>query len=202
MEEYTEKFIDNGSISYEGKVTINLLKGNKTIKTYSVHNAGYPPLFMFLAQSLTGDYTKSESLRPRYIRLFSLGEAGTPYTEDMIAQHLTLDSMTSLTLSSYNTAPYAEIIQKTETTPAYARTIFKFLIPFTQINTSKATNMFALYSASNQLNYSEPSAVFVLTAKDETDNSLKLSSVLPPSVSAKSNEYNLQIQWEMNIKNR
>lgn len=197
MKNKVQKFTDSGSVAYTGKITVSILKGRKVLKTLNTHNKGYRSLFTFLCQCLAGQYDRAESLRPKFIRLYTMGPEGTAYSEQEIQGRLQTQFLTSLTVPAYNTTPSVELVELQGQEP-YARTIFKFLIPFTQIETTRDTNMFALYSAANQTTLTEPSAVFVLT--DPEDNT-KLGSVMNSSSSAKSNDYNLQIQWELTIEN-
>lgn len=197
MKDNLEKFIDKGSVAYTGKITVSILKGRTVLKTIKTHNKGYKTLFNFLCQCLAGEYDRAESLRPRFIRLFTMGSKGSAYSEEHIPQRLQSQYLTSLTVPSYNTTPSVDLVEIHGQEP-YAKTIFKFLIPFTQIETTRDTNMFALYSSANQSNLTEPSAVFVLM---DPDDETKLGSVMSSSSSAKSNDYNLQIQWELTIEN-
>ena len=192
-----KKFEDNSSISYIGNVSVSILKGKNVIKTIKTHNKGYEPLFRFLCQCLAGEYNRAEALRPRYIRLFTLGDAGTAFVEEQVEEHLSVTYLTSLTIPTYNTTPSISTVSISGQEP-YTKTTFKFLISFTQIDSTRDTNMFALYSADNQLDLTKPSAIFVL--KDPNDPDL-LSSVMTSSSSAKSNDYSLQIQWELSIQN-
>jgi hypothetical protein len=65
------------SISYQGKVTVKVVKGSKTISTKNYSNAGLPRLFEFLGKALAGNY--SENLRPCKVKLFTYN-GKTPIT--------------------------------------------------------------------------------------------------------------------------
>lgn len=68
------------SVSYKGRVKIELRHGNTTYKTINKNNAGASNLFYFLAQCLAGNYIANN--RPYFIALYNVSdsavEEGTP----------------------------------------------------------------------------------------------------------------------------
>ncbi len=57
------------NINYSGKVTVSILRNNKTISSKTYCNMGRAPLFKFLCNCLAGKYY--DTLRPCKIKLFN-----------------------------------------------------------------------------------------------------------------------------------
>ena len=56
------------NISYQGRVSVKIQRGNKIISSKTYHNSGMPSLFKFLANCLAGNI--SANGRPVKIKLF------------------------------------------------------------------------------------------------------------------------------------
>lgn len=193
-------------ISYEGKVKISLMKGNKIINTKTYHNEGTDNLFYGLVFSLMGDYASASAYRPTYLDLYTLGTKGTPVT-NIIAKPresnlLISNNKTSLSTIIFNSTPIIDknkVSESSDKTIAdYATITYKFLIPYTQIDTAKDTNCIALYGRDDGESAYLLAYIVVIQYKadgtpivDEDGNN-KLDNLIP-SVD-KANDYNLFVQ--------
>lgn len=120
----------NPGIGYSGKVTVDLVRGGKVVKTIRTHNKGKLPLFNFIANCLAGKFY--ESLKPQYIQLFN---AGSP--NDAV---------------SYIPTPYSSVGVETfenAETGDYCEVTFKFVVPFSILPTGATINQIRLYNQSN-----------------------------------------------------
>lgn len=192
---------NNLNIGYSGKVKIDLVKGTKIIKSKEYTNTGNWPIFYFLGLCLSGEYHKAELYRPKYLRLFSAGNAGTDPTGIDINNILSNeDNITSLNLILYNQTPHTSKNETTIESPnGDAETMFKFVVPFTQIlnEVNKPTNLFVLYDQTNKDVINTPSTYFLLLNEEG-----KLDDIFSQEEDLISNDYNLFIQWTINIQNQ
>ena len=60
------------NVSYEGKVKIELMHGNRVYKTFNVKNTGKLPLFQFITRCLAGYFDVSNA--PKYLRIFHVDD--------------------------------------------------------------------------------------------------------------------------------
>jgi len=196
----TDKKVDS-SIHYSGEIKVEVRRKNKTISSKNYKNEGNWPLFYFLGLCLSGNYEVANSYIPKYIKLFSLGASGST-VPTVKAADFTPAKLKSLTTPMYNTLPYVERVEGqigVEDSPSSTSVTFKFLIPYSQISNTSASdpvNMFVLYDQSNKNSLEKPSAYFVV--RDE-DYPTKLGGY--EVTDETSNDYNLFIQWVMTIKN-
>lgn len=142
------------SLTYEGKVTVDILLGNKVIKTVEGHNEGKQPLFEFLALCIINQYDKNR--RPNFIRLFT-GEEGN-------LREVTNAAITHNGVNITSTADSAEAS-------------LRFLIPYTAINklsSSGETSITALkiYNSINYDNLEGESALYYLKKPILVENNL------------------------------
>lgn len=170
------------NLNYNGSITVSIAKKGKIISTQKYHNNGTLELFKFFSYSLAGNYELAEALRPKYIRLYTLGDYG-----DNIPEVLR-PVPTSTTWVMYKETPTTIV----ENGAAY--TLFSFMIPFTQIDINQDTNYLVLYPNASS---ASPLAQFMIL-KPDTEPA-KLGRLFEEVTSQ--NDYNLYITWKMNIKN-
>ena len=168
----------SSSIVYSGNVTINLVKGNKTIRTFKKHNTGYTPLFDFLTRCLAGLSTTSNDC-PKYIRCFHSG-GGV----------LSPSSLGTNVIRGEGCLAYSTVDQDSTTQQAVT---YKFVIPSSMIDTTSLENnkidAIAIYSTTNMHNQSNPSAyISIPTSKQIGSDDL-------------GNGVNVIVIWEMTFNN-
>jgi hypothetical protein len=117
---------NNMQISYKGDVSVVAVSATtgKVKKRYQSHNKGSSQFFELLVQCIVGD-TKAPLSMPKYIRGYA--SDNTPTTSSFIA---------------YNNP----IITRTETT---ASVTLEFLIPFSQLITTKSTTKLRLFNSTS-----------------------------------------------------
>jgi hypothetical protein len=130
------------NIKYEGKVVVSIVKGKKVISSTTYKNKGKLPLFRFIVDCLRGDYSSAEAYRPKYIQLLSAGKSG----DDVPAESTSMFSTTITPKIIYQQTPATFYYKKkNNTTEDYATITFKFMIPFSQLNSQANINLFCLY---------------------------------------------------------
>ena len=152
------------NLSYRGDVTVSLMKGNTTISKKQFKNNGYYPLSHFFAYCLANDYTNAETLRPRYIRLFNLGSSGSeaPTTTTEVTELLTSENELTYVQPMYNTTPGIGKVTDATTGEVYFSTTFKFIVPFSQIDSTRDINGLCVYCSSYLEFLNQPNAFFVI----------------------------------------
>lgn len=185
-------------VGYKGQALVEVRLGKKVLKRKKYKNNGRLPLFNFCALSLGGRYREAEVLRPKFIRIFSIGRAG----EDPVP-----DSSTSFDTLANNTTNRSLIV------PVYASEplveggdiTIKWVIPFSQLKSYANLNMLAMYSENYKEVLGEASAFIII--KDNNDGSLLgdllLKSGINPSEITPQNEnnYNLFVEWKLSFVN-
>lgn len=191
----------NSSIGYEGKVKVEIKYGNKTLKKSNFHNTGLLPLFNCLAKNIVGNYSEAENLRPKYIRIFTIGNSGEPVPE--FESFTELEEKNTTHLSSLTTIIYTGEPNITEASEG-VKVQFKFLIPFTQLSFFNNLNMIALYCQQYKTELTNADAYIIVSNKNQETGEEVLSDLLAntsvPS-QAEANKYNLFIEWDMIFKN-
>lgn len=197
------------SLKYTGEIKVTIKKGKKTISSNKYKNSGRWPLFYFLNECLKGDYQIAENWKPRYVNLFEAGQVGAPLPEikDNGTNLNEIQSYTN-TKVSLITHPWAEDpdVEKNESDGiGSSNIIYNFVIPFTHIDTSKKVNLICLYCRNEFKNYGNPSMFFFVNGGEGHEDSLGdiLSDLRSNGndISSKDNEYNLFIEWTLNISN-
>ena len=189
-------------IKYKGVVSIKVRKGKKVVGKTTYHNEGNLPLFNFLAMCVKGEYAQVEALRPKYIKLFTMGESGTavpPYTDfnDLVTNIAELES---LNFPHYSGNPEID----SNNNKNYCGVKFKFVIPFSQIADYSDLNLLALYSQQN-LNKEEDASAYIVIKK-KVNNEWVLSDILKETgisglSASQLNQYNLFLEWELIFMN-
>lgn len=168
----------SSSIIYSGNVTINLVKGNKTIRTFKKHNTGYTPLFDFLTRCLAGLSTTSNDC-PKYIRCFHSG--GGVLSPGNLGVNV---------IRGEGCLAYSTVDQDSTTQQAVT---YKFVIPSSMLDITVLGNnkidAIAIYSTSNMHSQSNPSAyISIPTSKQIGSNDL-------------GNGVSVIVLWEMTFNN-
>jgi hypothetical protein len=130
------------SLGYAGSVQVQLIRGNKVIKTINTKNSGRLALFSFLANALIGRLEPAGA--PRFIIL------GFTEGDDSVGQQI-----------STNAIPYSSVSLETSTVEGEvsASAVFKFLIPFSTVSAGNQINLIRLYSQ-NSVSWSNHIASF------------------------------------------
>lgn len=191
------------SIGYEGKVTIQLRKGKKIIGKKILHNEGNLPLFQFLASCVKGSYSNVESLRPKFIKIFTIGNA-----EDELPLYDSFNELVNketTNLISLNFPLYSSEPKIVDDAPNNKSSVtFKFIIPFTQLSQYENLNMIALYSQ-YYFNTDENASAYIIITKMSGENEVLGDIIeeigLTSITNADANLYNLFIEWTMSFKN-
>ena len=134
---------ENSSIAYSGKVTIQFVRNNRTVRTIRKHNSGCEALFEFLSNCLSGNYEYSEV--PMYLTGFKVNG-------DTWARTLT------------SPVPLANVVTERKLdgdTYVGHKTTYKFIIPSTSIY-SVPLNVFALYNTKNISSYNKSNASAII----------------------------------------
>ena len=126
-----EEVLANSSsqIVYKGTVKIDVIRGNKVIKSYNNHNQGNVSLFSFITWCLTGEF--KDSLRPKFLRGYSKEN----------------DDYTLMTTTPIHYRSCEKI--------GSSKAVYKFLIPANSIipqvvDSPKNLNHFRLFSQDNR----------------------------------------------------
>lgn len=182
----------NQSISYYGKVTVKIQKGDKIISTKTSHNEGKAALFDFLIDCLNGSYLKDN--RPTRVRVFRKLDGETVEvpnfsTTTVLCPGVYLDGLPTVDRSYTN-----------------KRTItYHFRIPFTilslgQVGDTAGFCKLALYSNENSddSNIGKPSAVFLFTTTDAAGNTVWEPIEIDNKVNS---NYSIIIDWSLTLGN-
>lgn len=133
----------SSSIIYKGSVKIEMIRGNKVIKTITQHNQGQLSLFSFISQCLAGTF--KDSLRPKILQAYT--KANNEYTK-----------RTS-----------TPILYRSCRAIGDGKTVYKFLIPANAILGTGAINHFRLFSTDNVLKVDELDSCSAYIDYKETD---------------------------------
>lgn len=197
------------AIHYNGKVKVDLYRNNKLYKSTNYKNLGRWPLFYFIANCLAGDYNSVAPYKPNFVKLFTLGNKGdsiptnkeietSKFIEDNLCSSgisfgVTKSALTE-TIKSFNIDETSLEENKSDES---AIVTYQFVIPYTQIDTTRDINLIALYSSAKLSELNEPSAYIVIKNEDDT----ALDSILPTGTQTKNNDYTLIITWSLSIHN-
>ena len=149
------------TIKYSGEVTIKVKKGNKVLSSYKSHNEGKEKLFKFIAEALSGTFTKDN--RPCRLVLFKqLNDSDTPAAPDFSIN----SSISSYIM--YSTTPVPEAITSNNEVIGYSIT-YHFVIPSAYIQSGN-TEIYklAIYPETNS-SESDICATFLFTNEAGTD---------------------------------
>lgn len=185
----------SGSIGYQGKISVAVQRGNKTISNKTYNNNGNTNLFRFLGDCLAGTF--SEENRPIKIALFNKKNTGIPEEADDFSTWVFTKSILASPLTIvYSNTPKPKIEGNT------VSITYDFKIPYTYLTGS--VYKVAIYSARNEVNTEVPSsnniwnwsAAFGFLNEDGTD--------WEPIIISNSNKqyYTLLISWTMSIRNQ
>ena len=196
-------------LKYSGHITITYKKGNRVLKVEKYKNAGRWPLFYFLNNALKGDYSLADKWRPKFILLFNAADEGAQIPEindtgvesNKIGSYANDNKKRSFTPILYSEDP---VINKVENQGIGSGSLtYKFVIPFTHIDTSKgAINLIGIYS-SEQIStkkYDEPSMYFFVSKINDAGDTV-LGNINSVTSGNKDAEYNVFIEWTLNITN-
>ena len=195
---------NNNSINYKGKVSIQLMKGKQVAAKKVFYNNGNLPLFQLLANCTAGDYSDVESLRPKFIKIFKIGQKGSQVPSfnsfnELVGANDT--SLASLSYPLYSAEPNI-ILSNPSSSDKFGRAsvTFKFIVPFTQLSFYDDLNMIALYPQKYVGVKDNACAFIVITKKDDPDI---LSDIISDSGLGSDDYelYNLFIEWTMTFKN-
>lgn len=184
----------DNSIAYKGTVTVSLVKNKKIISSNTYKNTGKLPLFKFIVDCLGGKYSIAEPNRPKFVQLFSAGEAGTSSDVNIATVLASSSSIRTPQKIIYSDTPELEYISQNSIDSASV--YFKFTIPYTQLSSLDNINLIALYSQDNYSDTSSPSAYFKIV--NSSDNT-KLGALIS-NPSAIDSTYSLYIQWKMTVQ--
>ena len=190
----------NNTIIYKGKVNISIMKDGKTVSKSNFHNTGMQPLFDFLARCVVGNYNEAENLRPKFIKLYSIGEKSASWdpSDFNFVDYATDEHLRSLTNIIYNSTPNLKTDNE-----GNVNVTFKFLVPFSQLSDYTNLNMLALYSQQYKDNNARASA-YIVASEEVTPGDYRLLDIVEESLGVEDqneNNYNLFIEWIMTFKN-
>lgn len=187
------------TLTYQGKITVKILHGERVISTKNYTNSGLPNLFKFICHALAGSYYKN--LQPCKIKLFNFLDAEKNKISPTnfvwpSAQDDTHEIKEALKSASpfvlYDSTP---VVDYNENTKEYATT-FRFKIPFYWI-TQPQFNVIGLY-ASDEVSIEEASAYYLLTEKD-TNNVLQWKA---EELGTEIGNFSIVIDWTMTVSNK
>lgn len=166
-------------IAYEGKVSVRVERGGKTVRSYGSRNAAKADLLKFMADCLAGTYNQSN--RPVYVAALRLADAGGDRSED----NLSPLSPFPVPLGTVNVSSGRD-----EGGFPYATASMSFVVSGLSIG-SASVSAFALYASANASGYGasgygSPSAITILPAGEDIDVG---------------NGENLVVTWDLTISN-
>lgn len=151
--------VSEGVLSYSGKATISLMRGKKTYRKFSTHNAGCMPLFKFIGRCLATDY--DVRLTPYGIRLFHCD------VKDMGSES-SIFASSSLKAKTTTLIPKSSVSLSVDNKSQSVTASITFLIPFTTIvKDDEGGNVIAMYDLEHVDSQSSPSAFLRLAIKKE-----------------------------------
>ena len=202
-------------ISYAGKVSIKVQRGNKTILTKQYHNNGMPDLFKFLCQALAGTY--NDELRPCKIKLFCYDEANSNQENTQPSQFDWQEVFTETSLIGSDTSKprNASPFVLYDTTPVVTKreikgvngnfktsyeTTFHFRIPGSLITTD-LVHMIGLYSNYVYAGLEKEACAYYLLTERDSENKLYWAP-LNLGEDKVSGNFSLIIDWTMSVTNK
>lgn len=196
--ENTEEVKNNQSsgIGYSGKVTVKVISNKKIISKSTGHNNGGLPLFNFLAQALTGNYSAAELIRPLKIKLFNNAAEDLSSAKSNIQNWKEREYANKIEeASDFIYANSVAIVETPSTgTEMKATAVMHFRVPFSFI-ANNMVNQLCIYGK-NTIQNSEYSAYYLLTENVAEEEVLTSININPQS------SYSLIIEWELNISDK
>ena len=177
----------NTNVSYSGKVTLKIKRGNKVLTSKTFHNSGTNKLFKFIADALAGNF--NVDLRPTQIKLFGLQSD----PDDLPA---TPKFTKNCSISTYIIASPA-VATAPVASGGYAIT-YHFSIPSSYITGDKIYKM-ALYPRKVSNIETDMCAKFLFIKPDETNDTSFVW--YPQELAVNIDNYMLLVDWEMKIDN-
>lgn len=175
-------------VSYRGRATVELLRGGRTYRSYSVKNQGCLPLFKFLGLCLAESF--DSRLAPYGLRLFNVGAADMG-TEDIMSC-FTTDKQTTTAI-----VPKSSVDVDVDESKSSVSAALTFVIPFTVLQKDTTSTVIAIYSRrySDDDGIGKPLA-FIRLAKKQEDGSWKINDNEKIVGDGKSN---IKISWKMTV---
>lgn len=181
----------NNSISYQGKVKLQLLHGTKVISTHNYLNKGLPDLFKYISNALAG--VSYAPLRPCKVALFYCATDTGSYTqpaafvwEDAYKNNLLTEVSPYVV---YDASPV--VSAKGE---GYATT-FRFKIPANWLY-KQAFNVIGLFSENNT------SCAYYLCTEPDGEGVKWATKDLTQELRDITGNYSLIIEWTMEVSNK
>lgn len=179
---------NTSKISYSGKVTVTIRRGNTPIATKVFKNSGNKPLFKFFCQCLAGNYKEGEIFRPTKIKLF--------YNSTADINEAKKRPMENITAKSGFMTQTSNPVVDASADGASCSTTFHFLIPNAYIYNTEGNqiNQICLYNtrAVNDVSTEDCLAYFLMSNEDNDE-----WATITPS----GNDFNLIVDWEMILQN-
>lgn len=176
------------SLAYQGKVTFQVMRGNKIINTKKYLNSGLPDLFRYIGHALAG--TVYSALRPCKIALFNCNTGGV--LDPANFNWDTAQNRGLLTpISPYVVYDATPVVLSTAT--GYSTT-FRFKVPFNWLY-SKDFNVLGLFTENNTA-----CAYYLFTKDDGTGK--KVWDTPGEELDDITTNYSLVIEWTMEISNK
>ena len=181
----------NNSISYQGKVKLQLLHGTKVISTHNYLNKGLPDLFKYISNALAG--VSYAPLRPCKVALFYCATDTGSYTqpaafvwEDAYKNNLLTE------VSPYVVYDASPVVSANG--EGYA-TKFRFKIPANWLY-KQAFNVIGLFSENNT------SCAYYLCTEPDGEGVKWATKDLTQELRDVSGNYSLIIEWTMEVSNK
>lgn len=179
------------SLSYQGKVKVQIACGNKIISTKNYNNSGLPILFKFLSYVLAGHYYSH--LRPCKLAIFKCVDTGDNKVAPVNFNWETVKEQNKL----YTVSPYV-VYDATPTVLATANgyaTTFRFKIPYNWLYL-KSFNTMGLFTENNEV------CAYYLFKKEEGTGDSKQIVWDTQNLEDAVGNYSLIIEWTMEISNK
>jgi len=137
----------SASIGYQGKLNVQVRRGDKVLSNKTYHNTGNINLFRFLCQCLAGNYR--EDLRPYKIALFARGNTETEYFDNVDTWEFNKGNLATPLMISYSNTPITRYSRTElgETVGGSYDIEYEFKIPYTYITKSFCKAAIYSYSA-------------------------------------------------------
>lgn len=181
----------NNSISYQGKVKLQLLHGTKVISTHNYLNKGLPDLFKYISNALAG--VSYAPLRPCKVALFYCATDTGSYTqpaafvwEDAYKNNLLTE------VSPYVVYDASPVVSANG--EGYA-TKFRFKIPANWLY-KQAFNVIGLFSENNT------SCAYYLCTEPDGEGVKWATKDLTQELRDITGNYSLIIEWTMEVSNK
>lgn len=145
------------TLSYQGTVKIQTVRGGKVYKEVIQHNAGTAGLFRYVANCIIGNY--NHSMMPRYIRLFTCDNPKQKLLREEDMPDLWSTPVNALNLP-FNTVQVRQDVSSEKTIEKPYISEFTFMIPYTQIQSN--FNVLCLYNVTSAGRNVTPLAYIIL----------------------------------------